>query len=125
MSSSQPVDLRQALSRLDAPWTPKIVAELNGQEVRLARLEGAFEWHRHSDADELFLVLSGRLRMELRDGDVELSEGQLFVVPRGVEHRPVALEVAEVLLLDPAGTRNTGDHVSARTVEAEHLEPDA
>lgn len=112
------IDLAEKLARLDAPWTPKIVAELNGQEVKVAWLEGAFVWHAHPEADELFLVLEGRLRMELRDGAVELGPGQMLVVPRGVEHRPVAEEGARVLLFEPAGTRNTGDVTEARTVEA-------
>lgn len=112
------IDLAEKLARLDAPWTPKIVAELNGQEVKVAWLEGSFVWHAHEEADELFLVLEGRLRMELRDGAVELGPGQMLVVPRGVEHRPVAEEGTRVLLFEPAGTRNTGDVTEARTVEA-------
>lgn len=112
------IDLQEKLAQLDRPWTPKIIAELNGQEVKVAWLEGAFVWHQHEEEDELFLVLDGRLRMELRDRSVELGPGQIFVVPRGVEHRPVAEEGARVLLFEPAGTRNTGELRNERTVEA-------
>lgn len=111
------VVLRDKLASFSEHWTPKIVAELNGQHVKLAKLEGEFVWHRHESEDELFLVLSGRLRIELHDGEVELGPGELVVVPRGVEHRPVAEREVELLLFEPAGTLNTGDRVDARTVE--------
>jgi len=116
------VDLAAQLARIDAPWVPKVVAELNGQHVKLARLEGAYVWHSHAAEDELFLVLEGRVRIELRDGAVELAPGELFVVPRGVEHRPVAPGGAAVLLFEPAATRNTGDVDHAWTIEPEDLE---
>ena len=110
------VNLADKLRQFDETWTPKVVAALNGQLVKLAKLEGAFLWHDHAEEDELFLVISGRLRLEMREGDVELGPGELFVVPRGVEHRPVALPTAEVLLFEPASTAHTGDVVSDRTV---------
>ncbi len=116
------VDLAAQLARIDAPWVPKVVAELNGQHVKLARLEGAYVWHSHAAEDELFFVLEGRVRIELRDGAVELAPGELFVVPRGVEHRPVAPDGAAVLLFEPAATRNTGDVDHAWTIEPEDLE---
>ncbi|NNE70722.1 MAG: cupin domain-containing protein [Rhodothermales bacterium] len=97
-------------------WSPRIVAELNGQHVKLAKVKGTFVWHAHPDADELFLVVKGQLEIELRDRTVSLAEGELFVVPRGVEHRPVAREEAHILLLEPAGTLNTGDADSDRSV---------
>jgi mannose-6-phosphate isomerase-like protein (cupin superfamily) len=109
------VDLREKLALIDEIWGPRIVAELNGQHVKLAKLEGEFVWHRHAEEDELFLVLEGRLAIHLRDRVVELEPGQMFVVPRGVEHKPVAEGVAEVLLFEPASTRNTGDVVEERT----------
>jgi mannose-6-phosphate isomerase-like protein (cupin superfamily) len=112
------VSLVEAFARIPEPWTPRIAAELNGQEVKLARLRGAFVWHHHADADELFLVVRGALRMELRDGAIELREGEMLVVPRGVEHRPVADEECEVLLFEPAGTVNTGSAGGERTVAA-------
>jgi len=109
--------LAEKLALFDETWTPKVIAELNGQEVRLAKLEGAFDWHHHEEEDELFLVVEGRLRIELREGGVELGPGELAVVPRGVEHRPVALPTASVLLFEPASTRNTGAETTERTVE--------
>jgi mannose-6-phosphate isomerase-like protein (cupin superfamily) len=112
------IDLGQKLSLFDERWSPRVVAELNGQEVKLVKLEGEFVWHSHAAEDELFLVLEGTLRMELRDQTIELGPGQLLVVPRGVEHRPVARGEVHVLLFEPAGTLNTGDVRNARTVEA-------
>jgi len=111
------VNLRETIARIREPWSPRIVGSLNGQHVKLARLKGAFTWHRHADADELFLVLSGILRLELRDRVVELEPGEFFIVPRGVEHRPVAPDEVEVLLFEPEGTLNTGDADDARKVE--------
>lgn len=98
-------------------WSPRIVAELNGQQVKLAKFQGAFVWHHHDHEDELFLVHRGRFRMEFRDRVVELAAGDLIVVPRGVEHRPVADEEVEVILFEPAGTLNTGNVRNERTVE--------
>jgi mannose-6-phosphate isomerase-like protein (cupin superfamily) len=112
----QPVNLAEKLALITEHWQPHIIGELNGQHVKLARLQGEFVWHRHEHEDELFLVLKGRLRMELRDGAVDLAEGELCIVPRGVEHRPVAEEEVHVLLFEPAGTLNTGDVVNERTV---------
>jgi mannose-6-phosphate isomerase-like protein (cupin superfamily) len=97
-------------------WHPRIVAELNGQQVKLAKFQGAFDWHFHADEDELFLVHRGRFQMEFRDRTVTLEQGELLVVPRGVEHRPVAVDEVEVILFEPAGTRNTGNQVTERTV---------
>lgn len=97
------------LTKITEPWSPRIVAELNGQHVKLAKLEGEFVWHHHELEDELFLIVRGRLRMELRDRALELAPGELVVIPRGVEHRPVAAWGAcEVLLFEPASTLNTG-----------------
>ena len=114
----QKVNLAQKLGLFSETWSPRIVGELNGQQVKLAKLEGEFVWHSHADEDELFLVISGQLTMELRDRTIELGPGELFIVPRGVEHRPVAAGVAEVLLFEPAGTVNTGEVRDPRTVEA-------
>ena len=97
-------------------WSPKIVAELNGQQVKAARLHGEFVWHHHAQEDELFLVVRGRLRILFRDREVELEAGDMCVVPRGVEHKPVADEPCEVLLFEPASTLNTGNAEDARTV---------
>lgn len=117
MSNVERIDLSEKLSRFDERWSPRIVAELNGQHVKLVKLEGEFVWHSHADEDELFLVLKGKLTIELRDGAVALGPGQMVVVPRGVEHRPVADGEVHVLLFEPAGTLNTGDVRNERTVE--------
>ena len=112
-----PLTLADAFRRIDTTWTPHVAAELNGQMVKLARLEGAFVWHDHADEDELFWVVSGRLRIEFRDAPAaELGPGEIVVVPRGVEHRPVALPTAEVVLFEPATTAHTGAVESERTV---------
>jgi len=103
------VDLAEKLALIEEHWRPKVVAELNGQEVKLVKFQGEFVWHRHEHEDELFLGVRGRFRVEFRDRSVELGPGQLIVVPRGVEHRTVADEEVEVLLFEPAATRNTGD----------------
>ena len=111
------VNLAEKLARIDEYWNPRVVAELNGQHVRLAKLKGEFVWHRHEGEDELFFVLSGRLIIRLRDGEVVLNPGELYVVPRGVEHQPVAEEEVALLLFEPAETRNTGNVRDERTVE--------
>jgi mannose-6-phosphate isomerase-like protein (cupin superfamily) len=111
------INLAKKLSLFDDYWSPRIVGELNGQHVKLVKLLGPFVWHSHRDADELFLVVKGRLRIELRDGALDLAEGELAIVPAGVEHRPVAEEECHVLLFEPAGTLNTGDVRDDRTVE--------
>lgn len=118
MSALERIDLAEKLSRIDERWSPRIVAELNGQHVKLVKIEGEFVWHSHAEEDELFLVLSGQLRIELRDGAIVLGPGQMVVVPRGIEHRPVAEGEVHVLLFEPAGTLNTGNVRNERTVEA-------
>ena len=117
MSPLEVIDLAKKLARFEERWSPRIVAELNGQQVKLAKLKGEFVWHHHENEDELFLVLSGRLRMELRDRHELLGPGDMIVIPRGVEHRPCAEEEVAVLLFEPASTLNTGNVVSERTVE--------
>jgi mannose-6-phosphate isomerase-like protein (cupin superfamily) len=115
--SMEKVNLNAKLGRFTEPWKPKIVGELNGQHVKLVKFQGPFVWHHHDAEDELFLVVKGRFRMELRDRDVWLEEGEFLVVPRGVEHRPVAEEETHVLLFEPASTLNTGNVSNERTVE--------
>lgn len=112
------VNLSEKLARFDEHWTPYVVGDLNGQHVKLAKLSGPFVWHHHEDADELFLIIRGQLTIEFRDGAVTLNEGEFLIVPRGVEHRPVAAEEVHLMLFEPAGTRNTGDIEEARTVAA-------
>ena len=113
MEGADKLDLTAAFARIQEHWRPRVAAELNGQEVKLAKFRGTFVWHSHAEADELFLVWRGRMRLEYRDRVVELSAGEMAVVPRGVEHRTSADEEVEVLLLEPMGTRNTGDVVDA------------
>jgi mannose-6-phosphate isomerase-like protein (cupin superfamily) len=110
------IDLREKFASFSEQWSPRIVAELNGQHVKLVKFRGEFVWHHHEHEDELFLVHRGRFRMEFRDRIVELGPGEMIVVPRGVEHRPVADEEVEVLLFEPAGTLNTGNILNERTV---------
>jgi mannose-6-phosphate isomerase-like protein (cupin superfamily) len=110
------IDLREKFASFDEHWSPRIVAELNGQHVKLVKFRGAFVWHHHEHEDELFLAHRGRFRMEFRDRSVDLGPGEMIVVPRGVEHRPVADEEVEVMLFEPAGTLNTGNVVDERTV---------
>lgn len=105
----QKINLAEKLSLFSDHWNPRIVGELNGQQVKLAKLQGEFVWHDHANEDELFLVLKGRLRMEFRDRAVEVGEGEMIIVPRGVEHRPVADEEVHLMLFEPASTRHTGD----------------
>jgi mannose-6-phosphate isomerase-like protein (cupin superfamily) len=109
MSMPEPVNLAAKLAGITDYWRPRVVGELNGQAVKLVKLRGEFVWHHHDAEDELFLVLSGRLRMELRDGAREMGPGEFIVIPRGVEHRPVAIEETALLLFEPLGVLNTGN----------------
>jgi len=111
------VNVPEQFERITGYWQPRIAASLNGQHVRMAKLKGEFVWHRHDDEDEMFYVVRGRLVIRFRDGDVVLNEGELCVVPRGVEHLPVAEEEVHVLLFEPAETLNTGNLRNERTVE--------
>lgn len=115
------VNVGEKLSLFDEPWSPKVVGELNGQHVKLVRLLGPFVWHHHDEEDEMFLVVKGRFRMEFEDRSVWIEEGEFIVVPRGVEHRPVAGEEACVILFEPASTLNTGN-VRDEQLTAEELE---
>jgi mannose-6-phosphate isomerase-like protein (cupin superfamily) len=108
------VNVSEDLSTISEHWRPKVVAQLNGQEVKLVKFQGAFPWHHHENEDEMFLAVKGGFRIEFRDRTVELSEGEFIVVPRGVEHRPVAEEEVEVMLFEPAGIRNTGNIVDEK-----------
>ena len=112
------VNLADAFSRFSETWSPRIVAALNGQHVKVAKLEGEFVWHHHEQEDELFLVLSGELRLEFRDRVEVLQAGELIIVPRGVDHLPVAQGQVAVLLFEPASTFHTGNVVEERTVES-------
>lgn len=109
MSEMEKVTLSEKLALITEHWRPKLVGNLNGQEVKLVKFRGEFPWHHHETEDELFLGVAGRFRIEFRNRKVELEPGELLVVPRGVEHRTVADEEASVLLFEPAGTKNTGN----------------
>ncbi len=110
------VNLREKLGAVREPWSPKIVGELNDSYVKVVKLEGEFIWHHHDKEDELFLVLKGRLRMRFRDREVEIREGEFLIVPRGIEHLPVADEEVHVLLFEPKTTLNTGNVTNERTL---------
>ena len=116
MSPMEKVNLSDKLSEFTEHWSPRIVGELNGQHVKLVKLRGEFVWHHHEAEDELFLVLEGALTIHLRDKSVHLEPGEFFIVPRGVEHKPVADSEAAVLLFEPASTLNTGQVRNALTV---------
>ena len=111
------VNLAEKLSLFDEQWSPKIVAELNDTDVKVVKFSDEFVWHHHDDEDELFLVVSGRLRMQFRDGDVVVEPGELIVVPRGVEHCPLAEGETHVVLIEPKATLNTGNVRNQRTVD--------
>jgi len=115
------IDLAEKLSRFSELWSPRIVGRLNDYKITVVKVKGDFVWHTHADTDEFFLVVKGRLTISLRDRRVELAEGQLFVVPRGVEHCPSAEEECHVLLIEPAGTPNTGDAGGDRTAAEREL----
>ena len=110
------INLADKLGRFTDLWSPKIVADLNDSHVKLAKVQGEFVWHQHAGEDELFIVLQGNLTIELRDGQIDLGPGELVVIPKGVEHRPVAREEVHLMLIEPKGIRHTGDVVTDRTV---------
>jgi len=110
--------LNQKLALINDHWNPRIAGELNGQHIKLVKFLGEFVWHKHDNEDEMFLVIKGSFRMELRDRNIDLHEGEFLVVPRGVEHRPVADEEVSVMLFEPASTINTGNVSSGLTRES-------
>ena len=112
------VNLSEKLALVSDLWSPKVVGELNGQHVNLVKVRGEFVWHHHENEDELFLVLGGTLAIHFRDRVVRLTEGEFLIVPKGVEHKPIAEEEAHVLLFEPASTLNTGNVRNERTVDA-------
>lgn len=115
------VNLTDKFGRFSERWQPKIVAELNDSYVKLAKLQGEFVWHHHEAEDELFLVVQGRLVIQLPDGEITLDEGELVIIPRGVKHRPIAAKEVWVMLLEPKSTVNTGTVTNERTVESKCL----
>ncbi|MEM1179480.1 MAG: cupin domain-containing protein [Acidobacteriota bacterium] len=114
-----PINLAEKLSQFTEHWSPRIVAELNGQYVKLAKVQGEFVWHDHAHEDELFLILHGELTLRFRDGEVTLRPGELYVVPSGVEHQPVAAEETHLMLFEPKATAHTGEVDDDKTVSVE------
>ncbi len=117
----EPVDLSSKIGLFSETWHPKIVGERNDSYVKLVKLKGEFVWHQHPDEDELFLVVKGELKIKLRDRDLHLTQGQFVIIPKGVEHMPVAEAEVQVVLLEPKSTRNTGTVQDEKTVEAEWI----
>ncbi|TDV71993.1 cupin domain-containing protein [Pseudomonas sp. LP_7_YM] len=121
MSTSQatrtPINFAQKYSLFTEQWQPKVVAQMNDYQFKLARLEGDFVWHTHADTDETFIVIEGCLRIDFRDGFVKLNAGELYVVPKGVEHKPYAEKEVKVMLIEPIGVINTGDDTNERTAQ--------
>jgi len=117
------VTIDDSLASIREPWRPQVIASLNGQEVKTVKLLGEFVWHHHEEEDELFLVWRGRLRMEFRDRTVELGPGEMIVVPRGTEHRPVAIGEVEILLFEPQCVRNTGNVVDPKLTAPANAHP--
>ena len=111
----EPINFQHKLSLFSDQWQPRVVAEMNDYQFKLAKIQGEFIWHSHADTDETFLIIEGVLRLEFREGVVELKAGEMFVVPKGVEHRPVAAGECKIMLIEPRGTVNTGDMGGART----------
>ena len=113
----EPIDIKRKFDCFREQWQPKVIAEMNDYQFKVVRLQGEFVWHDHQDTDETFIVLEGSLRIDFRDGSVNLSAGEMFVVPKGVEHRPCAESEAKVMLIEPRGVRNTGEQGGERTAE--------
>jgi len=119
MMKYEPINLHDKLSLIAHHWQPKIIAQMNDYQFKLAKIRGEFIWHSHSDTDEVFIVLEGNMEITLRDGKVSLSTGEMFIVPKGTEHKPVAQAECWLMLVEPAGTVNTGDAGGDRTVNEE------
>ncbi len=116
----QAINFAQKLSLFDEQWSPKVIAEMNDYQFKIVKLEGDFVWHQHSDTDETFIVLKGLLRMDFRGSQVDINEGEMLVVPKGVEHKPYAEKEAQVLIIEPRGVVNTGDgDESERTADSD------
>ncbi|WP_193184083.1 cupin domain-containing protein [Nisaea sediminum] len=110
------VNLAEKLSKFSEHWSPKTVSKFNGHDIMVVKVKGEFNWHHHDDTDDFFMVLEGRIRIETENGDVELGPGELYVIPKGIEHRPVAEEEAHLMLIEKSGTPNTGDEATAAKI---------
>jgi mannose-6-phosphate isomerase-like protein (cupin superfamily) len=111
------INFQEKLSKFSDHWTPRVIAEMNDYQFKLVKIQGEFIWHSHPETDEVFIVIDGELSIELRAGQVDLKAGEMFVVPRGVEHKPVAENECKLMLVEPVGTTNTGDAGGERTAE--------
>jgi len=111
------INLKEKLSKFSEPWSPRVIAEMNDYQFKLAKLKGEFIWHTHPDTDEVFLLIEGQLSIEFRDGTVSLKQGEMFVVPKGVEHKPVAEKECQIMLIEPKGVVNTGEITNELTAE--------
>lgn len=122
MNNTEKVNLLDKFSKFSDQWSPKIIGELNGQYVKLAKIEGEFDWHTHEQEDELFMVVKGNLLIKIRDHEVQLGEGEIFIVPKGTEHKPIAEKECWVMLFEPKETGHTGNVQTERTVAVEDQE---
>ena len=113
----QPINLGEKLGKFQEHWSPRVVAEMNDYQFKLVKLQGEFVWHKHDDTDEVFLIVDGAMAIEFRDGRVDLKTGEMYVVPRGVEHKPVAIQECRVMLIEPRGVVNTGEAGGALTAQ--------
>jgi len=117
VTQRQPINLQDKLGRITETWQPRVIAEMNDYQLKVVKLQGDFVWHSHADTDETFIVLDGELRIDFRDGPLTLRAGELYVVPRGVEHKPYAEQEVQLMLIEPRGVLNTGDAGGERTAE--------
>jgi mannose-6-phosphate isomerase-like protein (cupin superfamily) len=115
------INFEEKLDQITELWSPKIIAQMNDYHFKLGKIKGDFIWHSHADTDEVFIVLKGNLRIDLREGPIELTEGELCVIPKGVEHKPFAEKECQIMLVEPMGTINTGDAGGERTVEEQWI----
>jgi len=112
---SKKINLKEKFLKFSEHWSPKVIAELNDYQFKLARIKGEFVWHKHDETDEVFIVIEGKMKIELREKSIELDEGEMYVVPKGTEHRPYAEEECKIMLVEPRGVVNTGDSISELT----------
>jgi len=110
-------NFQEKFTKITDQWTPRVIAEMNNNQFKIARIQGEFVWHKHEETDEVFIIIEGTMNLEFRDGSVNLQEGEMFVVPKGVEHKPVAINECKILMIEPRGTSNTGNVGGERTQE--------
>jgi len=111
-----PINFQKKYSKINEQWSPKVIAKMNDYQFKIAKIEGEFIWHKHDETDEVFIIVEGSMKIEFRDGSVNLKQGEMFVVPKGIEHKPIASKECKIINIEPSGTSNTGDTKSNRTV---------